>query len=80
MWYLIVAVIPSAICLFALLWDAIEILQLSREVFRNLVGTANSRAAEVNSLNPSKSLGCLKKFNNLNKNKQINKQNKQINK
>ena len=31
-----------------------EIPQLSREVFWNLIGTANSRAAEVNSLNLDK--------------------------
>ena len=32
--------------------DAIKILQMPRETFWNLIGTANSRAEEVNSLNP----------------------------
>ena len=36
------------------MYDANEILQLSREAFWNLIGTANSRAAEVNSLNSDK--------------------------
>ena len=36
------------------IYDANEIPQLSREAFWNLIGTANSRAAEVNSLNSDK--------------------------
>ena len=36
------------------IYDANEIPQLSREVFWNLIGTANSKAAEVNSLNSDK--------------------------
>ena len=31
--------------------DAIKILQMPCETFQNLIGTANSRAEEVNSLN-----------------------------
>ena len=37
-----------------MIYDAIEILQLSREAFWNLIGTANSSAVEVNSLSSGK--------------------------
>ena len=40
-----------------LLWST-EVLQLSRQVFWYLIGTANPRAAEVNSLNSVKLPGC----------------------
>ena len=36
------------------IWSIIEILQLSHEAFRNLIRTANCKAAEVNSLNSDK--------------------------
>ena len=45
-----------------ILWfinDAIKILQLSHQTFWNLIGTANSKAAEDNSLNPGKLSGFL---------------------
>ena len=36
------------------MYDVTEILKLSREVFWNLIGTANCRAVEVSSLNSDK--------------------------
>ena len=50
------SIIPSTSCLLIILWCiyAIEILQLSRGMFWNLIGAANSKAAEVNSLNSDK--------------------------
>ena len=44
----------STVLYLLILCDAIEILQLSREAFWNLIGTANPRAAEVNSLDSFK--------------------------
>ena len=40
------------------IYDTIEILQLSHEGFWNMIGTANSRAAEVNILNSGMLPGC----------------------
>ena len=48
-WYLYIC--------YTVMYDAIEILKLSCEVFWNLIGIANCRAAEVNSLNLDKSPG-----------------------